>query len=130
MSKLLKAECNPENYSPLSLAYLGDSVFDLMVRENMLINANRPAGEMNKEKVKIVCCKNQANIVDILLPMLNEEETAVYKRGRNAHSKPPKNATSADYHKATGLESLWGYLYLQGNIERLRELFSHIEEVE
>lgn len=67
---------------------------------------------------------NAGQNAEKLLPVLTEEETAVYKRGRNAHSRPPKSASSADYHTATGLEALWGYLYLKGQIERLRELFS------
>ncbi len=128
MSNLLERDCNLKEYSPLALAFIGDGVFDLMVREKILLNANAPVGALNKQKVDIVCCKNQAKIINKLLPILSQEELAVYKRGRNAKSKPPKNATSADYHMATGLESLWGYLYLQGEINRLRELFKFIEK--
>ncbi|MGN0550370.1 MAG: Mini-ribonuclease 3 [Acutalibacteraceae bacterium] len=130
MHRLLNTDCDPSNYSPLTLAYLGDSVFDLMVREKIVSRANRPAGELNKEKVKIVCCSFQARLAQLILPKLTQEEQAVYKRGRNAHSKPPKNASGADYHSATGFEALWGYLYLKGNIERLRELFSYIDSIE
>ena len=127
MSKLLEDECKAQEYSPLALAFIGDGVFDLMVRERIVINANAPVGKLNKQKVDIVCCQNQAKIIENLLPILTEEEILVYKRGRNAKSKAPKNATNAQYHMATGLESLWGYLYLKGEIERLRELFKYID---
>lgn len=124
MERLLNTACDPSQYSPLTLAFIGDGVFDLMVREALVCRANSPVGILNAEKVKAVCCQTQAKNAEKLLPVLTEEETAVYKRGRNAHSRPPKSASSADYHTATGLEALWGYLYLKGQIERLRELFS------
>lgn len=123
MDRLLDTECDPEQYSPLTLAFIGDGVFDLMVREMLVSRANCPVGVLNKQKVEKVCCKSQAEFAARLLPGLTEEETAVYKRGRNAHSRTPKNASSADYHGATGFEALWGYLYLKGRVQRLRDLF-------
>lgn len=110
--------------SPLTLAFVGDGVFDLMVRERLVCNANAPVGALNKQKVDIVCCKRQAEIMEKLLPELNEEELAIYKRGRNAHTAhTPKNATTSQYHSATGFEALWGYIYLKGDTDRLNELF-------
>ena len=87
-------------------------------------------GTLHKTAVKNVCCQAQAEAIQELLPMLTQEEQAVYKRGRNAHtSRTPKNATSADYHAATGLEALVGYLYLKGDLLRLRELFQKIQQI-
>lgn len=88
MDKLLDRQCDPRQYSPLALAFIGDGVFDLMVRERLVTQANRPVGELNRMKVQQVCCKSQAEFVSLLLPELSEEEEAVYRRGRNAHSRP------------------------------------------
>lgn len=119
---------NVNQYSALTLAFIGDGVFDLMVREYFVSLANCPAGVLNEKKVKIVCCKAQAEISKFLLPMLTEKEAEVYKRGRNAHVHAPKNSKLADYHAATGLESLFGYLYLCGDIARIREIFEQIKQ--
>lgn len=116
-----------DDISPLTLAFVGDAVFDLLVRGWLVRQANRPVGELNKMKVGFVNCKNQAEFAKILFPILTEKETSVYKRGRNAAPKcTPKNGTVADYHSATGLESLFGYLYLKGENERINELFDVI----
>lgn len=127
MEKLLSELCNPDEISPLTLAFLGDGVYDLLVREYLVTKANRPVGKLNNEKVSIVCCKTQANTAKILMDYLTEKETAIYKRGRNANTNSvPKNAKVADYHSATGLEALFGYLYLSGEIKRIKELFDII----
>ena len=116
-----------DDISPLTLAFVGDAVFDLLVRGWLVRQANRPVGELNKMKVGFVNCKNLAEFAKILLPILTEKEASVYKRGRNAAPKcTPKNGTVADYHSATGLESLFGYLYLKGENERINELFDVI----
>ena len=116
-----------DGYSPLTLAFLGDGVYDLLVRETLVNNANRPAGELNRRKVALVNCKSQAEFAKLLAPSLTEKELAVYKRGRNAAPKcTPKNGSVADYHSATGLECLFGYLYINGEKERIDELFSII----
>ena len=116
-----------DGYSPLTLAFLGDGVYDLLVRGALVNRANRPAGELNRQKVAMVNCKAQAQFSELLMPMLTEKELAVYKRGRNAAPKcTPKNGSVADYHSATGLECLFGYLYINSEKERIDELFSVI----
>ena len=116
-----------DEVSPLTLAFVGDGVYDLLVREYLVRQSNRPVGELNKIKVGFVNCKSQAEYAKILLPHLSEREFSVYKRGRNAAPKcTPKNGTVADYHSATGLESLFGYLHLKNEKERITELFNII----
>ena len=122
-----KTRTAADAYSPLTLAFIGDGVYDLLVREHLVRQANRPVGELNRQKVAFVNCESQAHFADILMPVLSEREQAVYKRGRNAAPKcTPKHGTVADYHSATGLEALFGYLYLNGEQERTRELFQII----
>ena len=114
-------------YSPLSLAFVGDGVYDLLVRDYLIRQANRPVGELNKMKVSLVKCESQARFASLLMQHLSENEQAVCKRGRNAAPKcTPKHGSVADYHSATGLEALFGYLYLNGEQERTRELFQII----
>lgn len=116
-----------DEYSPLTLAFLGDGVYDLLVRESLVNRANRPAGELNKQKVAMVNCKSQAEYAELLMPSLTEKEIAVYKRGRNAAPKcTPKNGSVADYHSATGLECLFGWLRVNGETQRINELFELI----
>ncbi|MBQ2487386.1 MAG: ribonuclease III, partial [Ruminococcus sp.] len=113
--------------SPLTLAFVGDGVYDLLVREYLVRQANRPVGELNKVKVAMVNCRSQAQFAAKLMPHLTEKETAVYKRGRNAAPKSTaKNGTVAEYHSATGLECLFGYLHLIGEQARVEELFGLI----
>lgn len=127
MERFFNGECDPKLLSPLTLAFIGDTVYDLFVREELVCQANRPVGKLHNAAVRLVNAQSQARAAEIIAPLLSEEELSVFKRGRNA--KPhhlPKNASESDYHHATGLEALFGYLYLQGNIERLRELFDYI----
>ena len=127
MSKLINEKSNPKQLSPLTLAFLGDGVYDLFVRQFLVDKGQRPVGELNKIKVDLVNCKSQAVFAKKLIPMLMEEELSVYKRGRNASPKcTPKNGSVGDYHSATGLEALFGYLYLSGEDKRLEQLFSEI----
>lgn len=127
MEHLLDTNCNPKNLSPQTLAFVGDGVFDLLVREHLVSIAIRPVGELNKLKVELVNCRAQAEFIKTLMPLLSDEEVAVFKRGRNCYtSNTPKNSSKADYHAATGLEALFGYLYLNNNLKRIKELFSKI----
>lgn len=123
MSRLTLNECDPKKINTLALAFVGDGVYDLMVREELVCRANRPVRELNIRKVDIVRCQAQAALVKEIEPLLTEEEADILRRGRNAHvAKAPKNATMAEYHAATALECLIGYLYLSDRIERIREL--------
>ncbi len=116
-----------DEYSPLTLAFVGDGVYDLLVREYLVRRANQPVGELNKIKVSLVNCKSQALFAKQIMPSLTEKEAAIYRRGRNAAPKcTPKNGSVADYHSATGLECLFGYLHLNGETDRLNELFNLI----
>lgn len=111
--------------SALALAHMGDAVFELLVRRSLCVGGKTVNGKLHKETVARVCAPAQAAFVGRILPHLTEEETAVYKRGRNAHvSNIPKNATASEYGKATGLEALFGWLYLKGQTERVEELFA------
>ena len=108
----------------LNLAFLGDGVFDLLVREHLIATSSAHVGELNQAKVAMVNCKSQAEFAKNLLPVLTAEEEEVYKRGRNAKvNSASKHSTISDYHAATGLEALFGYLYLKGETERINELF-------
>ncbi|MBO5451976.1 MAG: ribonuclease III [Lachnospiraceae bacterium] len=110
-------------YSPLTLAFMGDCVFEIVIRSIVVERGNRQAGSLHKIKSSVVNAKVQARMIEALMEELTEEERAVYKRGRNA--KPhtvAKNASVNDYRKATGLEALFGYLYLSGQEDRILEL--------
>jgi ribonuclease-3 family protein len=114
-----------KQYSPLTLAFLGDAVYSLLVREMLVKAANRPTNALHKESIKLVNASCQAEMLKRLLPMLTEDEEAVFKRGRNAHSgHVPKNQSDADYRYATGLEALYGYLYLIGDFPRITYIFN------
>ena len=116
-----------DDYSPLTLAFIGDGVYDLLVRDHLVRQANRPVGELNRRKVALVNCEIQAAFAKSLMPKLSEREQAVYKRGRNAAPKcTPKHGTIADYHSATGLEALFGYLHINNEQDRIKELFNEI----
>lgn len=111
------------SYSPLTLAYIGDDAYDLVIRTYLLGKGNMPVNKLNRMADGLVRAKAQSDMMDVIEPMLDEEEHAVYKRGRNAKSyTKAKNATIADYRRATGFEALMGYLYLQGRYVRMVEL--------
>lgn len=115
---------NIRQYSPLALAYMGDSVFDLYVRDYLLKKANTSANKLHQGSKSIVNAKSQSIMYYKLIEICTEEEIGVLKRGRNAKSNTKaKNASMAEYKNATGLEALFGYLHLQNNISRLDELF-------
>lgn len=131
MERFYNKDCDVNNLSPLTLAFMGDTVFDMFVRERLICQANRPVNKLHNLASKTVNAASQAEAVKKIMDMLTEEELAVFRRGRNTHTNhKAKNATEGDYHYATGFEALFGYLYLKGNIERLRELFDIITEEE
>lgn len=110
-------------YSPLTLAYIGDAVYDLIIRTIVVERANRPANELHHTTVKYVSANSQSRIAQALMKELTEEEQAIYRRGKN--SKPhttAKNASVTDYLKATGFEAVIGYLYLTHRMDRVLEL--------
>lgn len=128
-----KVDGEPMNrYSPLALAFMGDSVYEVIIRSIVVQMGNRPAGALNKMKVKYVNAAAQAKIIEALEDDLTEEEQDVYRRGRNANSATSaKNQSVADYRKATGLEALCGYLYLKGEMDRLLSLLKKgVETIE
>ncbi len=107
-------------YSPLALAFVGDAVYDLIVRTLVAARANASPNTLHKKKSGVVKAGVQAACAEALLDELTQEEMAVYKRGRNAHSHSvAKNASVGDYRKATGLEALYGFLYLSDRMDRL-----------
>lgn len=117
------ADVDIRTYSPLTLAYIGDGIYDLVIRTIVVGKGNTRAGDLHRRTSQIVKAHTQAQMMDILLPVLTEEEESVYRRGRNAKSPTmAKNATMSDYRKATGFEALMGFLYLKDEFERLVEL--------
>lgn len=127
MDSLLSCDFDLRQISPLTLSFIGDGVYDLMVREYIISLANRPVGKLNNRKIRVVNCGFQAKCATALLPYLTEDEKVIYNRGKNANvHSVPKNASRSDYHSATGLEALFGYLYIKKDIARLRELFNII----
>ena len=111
--------------SPLNLAFVGDAVYTMLVRTKLVVMANRPAHILNKLASGKVCAVSQSTEYYRLLPHLNENELMILKRGRNANpTHKAKNASAAQYRNATGLEALFGYLYLKGENSRILELFN------
>lgn len=126
--RFIDKEINPRQLSPLNLAFVGDCVYEMLVRETLVCNANRPVNDLHRESVKFVSAKAQTDAFEKIRDYLTEEETAQFKRGRNAKTgHSPKSATDAQYHTATGVEALFGYLYLNDHFERIRELFEIIK---
>lgn len=110
-------------YSPLVLAYIGDAVYELLIRTKVINHGSMQVNKMHKKSASLVKAETQANLMKVLSEELTEEEMAVYKRGRNAKSvTTAKHATMIDYRMATGFEALMGYLYLTDRYERLLTL--------
>ena len=115
--------------SNLGLAHIGDAVFELLCRGYLCARGGKNVGNLHRDTIAMVKATAQAEFVDKLLPLLTEEEMAYYRRGKNAHVHAvPKSATAAEYAKATGLEALFGALYLAGKTQRLNELFRAVME--
>ena len=121
-----EASANPRQLSPLALAQIGDTVCDLYARVYLNDQFARSPHELHIAASKYVCAAGQAAAYHRMEPHLSEEELALFKRGRNAHcGTMPKNASAVDYHTATGLEALVGWLFLSGNDARLNELMEY-----
>ena len=112
------------NYSPLVLAYLGDSFYETLAREYVINDGNCIVSKLNESIKSYITAVSQSKIISKIQPFLNETELWFYKSGRNArNTHHSKSAEAVEYRRATGLECLYGYLYLSGKIERARELF-------
>ena len=113
--------------SNLGLAHMGDCVFEILCRGYLCARGGKNVGSLHRDTIGMVKASSQAEFVEKLLPLLTEEELAYYRRGKNAHVHAvPKSCTPAQYAKATGLEALFGALYLAGKTERLNELFKTV----
>lgn len=112
-------------YSPLTLAYMGDAIFELVVRTVLVERKNMQPEKLHKAATKIVKAETQALLIEVLKEELTEQELSVYRRGRNAKAVTrAKNASMSEYRRATGFEALMGYLYLKGDMERMIRLIS------
>ena len=117
--------------SNLGLAHMGDCVFEILCRGYLCARGGKNVGNLHRDTINMVKATSQAAFVDKLLPLLTEEELAYYRRGKNAHVHAvPKSCTPAEYAKATGLEALFGALYLAGRTDRLNELFKAVMDEE
>lgn len=110
-----------------ALAYIGDAVLEIYVREKIIAEGLSDTGKMSAEAQKLVCAEKQSELIDALMPLLTEEETEIYKLGRNYKpSSKPRHAGAVEYHRASGFEAVFGYLHLSGNDDRARELFEAV----
>ena len=117
--------------SAIGLAHMGDAVYETLVRTWLCVHGKATGKELHRTTIALVCAPKQAELAQRVLPQLTEEELAVYKRGRNANVHAmPRSATPAQYHAATGLECLMGWLYLRGDKERAEQLFHAMMEEE
>lgn len=125
------SEKDANQYNPLVLAYLGDAVYEQLIREKLVLETGVNVGELHKMSTMRVCASFQSKAVDEIMPFLTEREQYILKRGRNATGNTvPKHSSVADYRRATALECLFGYLHLTGNSERLSELFDIIWKIQ
>lgn len=116
-------------YSPLTLAFLGDAVYESYVRTRIVMAANMPANKLHSQSIKRVCCEYQSKAMRALIDsgFLTEDEQYIARRGKNANGvSPPKHSTATEYRYATGLECLFGFLYLEGETDRLDEIFEYV----
>lgn len=121
---------DPSQLPALTLAYIGDAVYELYVRNNLLISGNRKVQDLHQQAIKRVNASTQARLVESIEGILTEKELAITRRGRNAKSgQIPKNAEVMEYRKSTGLEALIGYLYLTEDYKRIEELLKKIEDI-
>jgi len=116
-------EVDIKTYSPLTLAYIGDCIYELVIRSMLVMHGNQTVDKLHKKASKLVKASAQSAMIEVIKPEFTEDEKVIYKRGRNAKSYTvAKNATLSDYRRATGLEAVMGYLYLQEDMERIVDL--------
>ena len=116
--------------SNLGLAHIGDSVFEILCRAYLCARGNKTVDRLHRDTINMVKATSQAKFAETMLPLLSEEELAYYRRGKNAHVHAvPKSATPAQYAKATGVEALFGYLFLSGQKDRANEIFNLVMEM-
>lgn len=116
-------DCQPEQYSPLTLAYIGDAIYELVIRTILVREANTQVNKLHKKASSLVKAETQSLMIESLEQVFTEEEMRIYKRGRNAKSfTSAKNASIVDYRRATGFEAVMGYLYLKGDYDRIIDL--------
>ena len=127
--KMNLTDAEIKSISNLGLAHMGDCVFEILCRGYLCARGGKNVGNLHRDTINMVKASSQAKFMDKLLPMLTEEELALYRRGKNSHVHAvPKSCTPAEYAKATGLEALFGALYLLGRQERINELFVTVME--
>ena len=123
--KLKMSDTSADGLPVSALAFLGDGVWGIMVREYLTVSDKCKADKLHERNIEMVNATYQANAIKFLLPHLTEEETKMFIRGRNTHTAhTPRNKSKSEYHAATGLEVLFGWLYLNGSTERIKDLFS------
>ena len=116
--------------SNLGLAHMGDCVFEILVRAYLCASGEKTVDKLHRDTIRMVKATSQAEFAEKMLPLLTEEELAYYRRGKNSHVHAvPKSATPAEYAKATGVETLFGYLFLSGQKERANEIFNLVMEI-
>lgn len=116
----------PAQYSALTLAYIGDCVYEMYVRSYLISDGDHKVNDLHKKATKLVCAKAQALFYHRIEHLLTEAEQAAYHRGRNTKSQVPKNAVLSDYRTATGVEALLGYLYLNNENRRISQLMAYL----
>lgn len=123
--RLKTSDTSADGFPVSALAFLGDGVWGIMVREYLTVSGKCKADKLHERNIEMVNATYQANAIKLLLPNLTEEETNMFIRGRNTHTAhTPRNKSKSEYHAATGLEVLFGWLYLNGKTERIKDLFS------
>ena len=128
-------EVNIDSYSPLTLAYIGDSVYDLIIKSLVINEGNKQVKKLHQETSRMVQASAQSEMMRVIQGVLTEEEHAVYRRGRNAKSvSPARNQSLTDYRRATGFEALMGWLYLKSDWKRIIDLvkigLAHLDEMD
>ncbi|MBR6658272.1 MAG: ribonuclease III [Oscillospiraceae bacterium] len=129
MTEITEKKISGNSLNGLSLAFIGDAVYEILVREHLLEHGSLQVGKLHKMAVEMVRASFQADVFDFLEPIVSEEENGILHRGRNASATHiPKGANAIEYRKATGVEALFGWLYLEQKNERINELFEMVLE--